>query len=131
MFRSFLSLFAGYVSILVIMFAGQMTLYLTVQAPEGPGQYTDADLLWNQVMTVVSAFMGGVMTAAVAHRKPFAHAAALSGIVFLIGIGNTTRLWHLLPHSYLFIILLGNAPMILIGGWVKSRLLAARRTAVA
>ncbi|MBI2683580.1 MAG: hypothetical protein HYX26_10290 [Acidobacteriales bacterium] len=126
MFRSVLSLLAGYLTILVFMIAGQVTLYFTGHTPDDPSQMTGAHLLWNQVTTVFAAFMGGLMTATVSHRKPLAHASGLAGIVFLLGLGNTTRLWHLMPHSYLISILLLNAPMIFLGGWIKSQVQKAR-----
>jgi hypothetical protein len=122
MFRSLLSLLAGYLTILVMMIAGQVTLYLTGNGPDDTSQLNSSHLLWNQVTTVLAAFLGGAMTATVAHRKPFAHALSLAGIVFLIGIGNTARLWLLLPHSYLLTILFLNAPMIVFGGWLRSRI---------
>ena len=122
MFRTVLSLLAGYLTIVVIMIAGQVTLYLTGNTPDDPSRLNSTHLMWNQVTTILAAFMGGVMTATVAFRKAFAHAVGLAGIVFLIGIGNTTRLWHLLPHAYLLTILALNAPMIMLGGWIKSRI---------
>jgi hypothetical protein len=125
MLRSVLAVLAGYLTMVVAVTGtlGFLFLVLNDAFPQTPGPYTGPAyvLVIELFVALLAATCGGYVCALVARRKPLHHAAALVGLMLVLGAVSLVGEAGLKPlWSTLSIVLL--SPLgVLAGAWLRGR----------
>lgn len=121
--RSFLAVLAGFVlwPALWLPFNLAMAAFFPSHYGEDGSLFHPGLLTGILVASVVFSIAAGWLTAALAPRKPMAHAAVLAGINLAIGLFVQISAWSLMPAWYHIPFLALVVPGILAGARLRAR----------
>lgn len=130
MFRSILSVFLGFVLMVILAMTAMGILFtLFPYTPPGPDEIELAEEVLPPVMAIlllmpielIIAAFGGYFTAAVAGHKEREHAVALATVVFVMGLVSLVSAFGQEPIWYSLTRLVGTPIFVLLGGALRHR----------
>jgi len=117
--RSILSIFAGFIVVVVLSVGTDTLLHLIAGFPKLGEVYTDKQFLWAAIYRTIYGSVGSYLTAALAPARPMKHALIGGSIGFFLNLLGTVATWNhapsLGPHWYPLSLLLGTFPTAWLG----------------
>jgi hypothetical protein len=135
--RTFIAVISGFLAMTLLVIAGTVAataLLLpgglhAVQGRAAPAHLPPAYLAANLAISLAAAVAGGWLAARLAVAAPFAHAAALAGVVLVMSVGSMPAAQPGHPAWYGWAIAVVGMAGVLAGGWLLVAMTHRTRTA--